>query len=164
MLRTLLPLWLLFRVLVLPRKSRKRREITDLRTNSESVNCWMQGWLLPAPEDARHGCFYEWLLSVRKQASVLSRGWTRSVGSYPVGLLCIQHFFQEETCGRKTLLVLTSVLMSQLIQMGVCDSGLFSYPISPTVKLTRLGLPISASKIGHEDNCVSPGEVSDMSP
>lgn len=38
MLKTLLPLWLLFRVLVLPRKSRKRREVRDLGINSGSVN------------------------------------------------------------------------------------------------------------------------------
>lgn len=38
MLKTLLPLWLLFRVLVLPRKSRKRRKVRDSRVNSGSVN------------------------------------------------------------------------------------------------------------------------------
>lgn len=33
MLKTLLPFWLLFRVLVLPRETRKRREITGWRGN-----------------------------------------------------------------------------------------------------------------------------------
>lgn len=138
MLKTLLPFWLLFRVLVLPRKSRKRRESTGWRANSGSANRNQVGWRVGFRLHQRTQgteCLGIWC----DEAGIDLWAHTQWVFS------ASEAFVREESHGRMLLLLLSNVLGLSFARWGCVTQTYFHIPLSTTVKPIWAGLPIARS-------------------